>query len=397
MSGRFLPYGRPCLDEDDIAAVTEVLRGDWLTTGPRVAQFEGALAERLGAAEAVICSSGTAALHLAYLAAGIGPGDRVVVPALTFTATAAAALLVGAEVVLADVDPQSGLLRPEDLAAALERGGAPTHPPKAVTTVHLNGQAANLPALRDLARPQHMTLIEDACHAIGGGYLDGAAECRIGACDHTEFACISFHPVKTIAMGEGGAVTTNDRDAAARLRRLRHHGLEREAARLEDRTLAGQPWYHEIQSLGLNYRASDIHCALGLSQLAKLDDFVARRQALVARYDELLAPLAPHVRPVARVSWARPAWHLYAVLIDFDALGQPRGSVMKRLRAAGIGTQVHYIPLHLQPLYRRRYGALELPGAEAYYARQLSLPLFVGMTNDEVTRVVTALKSALML
>lgn len=393
MSQGFLPYAKPCLEADDRAAVDEVLRSGWLTTGPKVALFEQALADRLKAAAAVACANGTAALHLAYLAAGIGPGDRVVVPAVTFSATAAAVLLTGADVVFADTDPENGLVRPEDLVTALERAGGPA--PRAVVAVHLNGQAADMPAIAALARDREIAVFEDASHAIGGAYSDGAGEFPIGSCAHADFACFSFHAVKTLAMGEGGAVMTRDASAAATLRRLRSHGIERAPAAMANPNAANEPWFYEVQYLGLNYRASDIHCALGLSQLAKLDRLVAVRQALCNAYDRVLAPLAPHVLPIKRRPQTRPAWHLYSVLIDFAGLDRPRGEVMKALAERGIGTQVHYIPLHQQPLYRARVGPLSLPGAEAYYARQLSLPLFLDLSEEDVRKVATALQDVL--
>lgn len=394
-----LPYGRQDIDEDDLAAVAAALRSDFLTTGPLPPAFEAALAERVEAPHAVVCSSATAGLHIAAMTLDLKPGERVVVPSLTFLATATAPHLCGAEIVFADVDPDSGLMRPEDLAEALARAGGPV---RAVFPVHLNGQCVDSPALAALARDHGLSVIEDASHALGTRYAqhtDGAHDTAVGACAHADMAVFSFHPVKTIAMGEGGAVTTRDPARAERLARLRSHGLTRdpghftEAAQAFDAAGQANPWYYELHETGLNYRASDIHCALGLSQLAKLDRLVARRRDLVARYDALLEPLAPLIRPVARMPWCSAAWHLYAVLVDFPALAMERAEAMRRLRASGIGTQVHYIPLHLQPYYRARFGALSLPGAERYYARCLSLPLHTRVSDDDVERVVEALTS----
>lgn len=368
----FLPYGRHLVEDDDIDAVVRVLRGDWLTTGPTVESFERAFANRVSARHAVACSNGTAALHLGCLALGLGPGDHAVVPALTFVATANAVRLAGAEVVLADVDPETGLLTPDHLSAALARAEGPV---KAALPVHLAGQCADLDGLAEVAKAKGLTLLEDACHALGSDY---AGE-PVGNCRHGSLTAFSLHPVKIIAMGEGGVVTTNDDQLASRLGRLRNHG--RSGA--------------EMKELGLNYRASDIHCALGLSQLGKLDRFVARRRALVERYDELIGALGPSVRPVARAPDCAPAWHLYPVLVDFQALGLERAALTAALRKKGIGSQVHYLPLHRQPYYAERYGALELPGAEAYYARTLSLPLFPAMADSDVERVVAALAGAI--
>lgn len=400
MSGRFLPYGRQCLDEDDVSAVTTVLRGDWLTTGPNVEAFEAALAAKVDARFAVSCSSGTAALHLATLALGIGPGDAVVVPALTFVATANAGRFVGADIIFADVDPETGLMRADHLRGALRRVGDGNV--RAVFPVHYAGQCGDVEEIRAIADAHGLAVVEDACHAIGTVYdsRNGGAA-TIGDCRFSHMAAFSFHAVKTVSMGEGGAVTTNDETLAERLRRFRNHGLVREASAFENRALAfsgagkPNPWYYEMPEVGFNYRATDIHCALGLSQLQKLERFVDRRRALAARYDELLHPLAPTVRPLGRVEGCRPAWHLYVVLVDFEAAGIERSELMARLREAGIGTQVHYMPLHLHPYYQRLYGETNLPGAEAFYARVLSLPLFPAMHDSDVDYVVDGLAQIL--
>lgn len=395
----FLPYGRQSIDEEDIAAVTAVLRGDWLTTGPSVARFETALAETCGAEHAVACANGTAALHLAAMAAGLGPGDKAIVPSVTFLATANAVHYVGAEVVFADCDANSGLMEAKHFAAALERAGPGV---KAVLPVHLAGQCADLPAISALARRHGITVIEDAAHAIGSRYRRGGnEELPIGRGADGDFTCFSFHPVKTMTMGEGGAVTTNDARRAESLKRFRSHGMIRDPAEFEFRELAFSgagavnDWYYEMPEPGFNYRATDFQCALGLSQLGKLPQFVERRRDLVARYDRLLALLSPRIRPIDRNRDCLPAWHLYVVLIDFAELGLERGTIMRQLRARGIGTQVHYIPVHLQPFYRRQNPGLSLPGSETYYAQALSLPLFPGMEDVDVDRVIDALSDCL--
>ncbi len=387
---RFLPYGRQQIGEDDVAAVTDVLRGDTLTTGPKVAAFEQAIAGATGASHAVTCSSGTAALHLAAMALNLGPGDKVVVPALTFLATANVVRLTGAEVVFADVDAETGLMRGKELSAALLRDGSGKV--KAVFPVHYAGQCAAPGQLA--AAADGLPVVADSCHALGTAYGSGG---KIGDCRHAAMETFSFHPVKTIAAGEGGAVTTNDDALAERLRRLRNHGMTRDATSFVRDELArdgkgdANPWYYEMTELSPNYRLSDIHCALGLSQLGKLDTFCAARRALAARYDGKLAPLAPLVRPLGRVADCDPAWHLYVARIDFAALGIERAAVMARLMESGIGTQVHYLPLHMQPYYRDRYGEMSLPGAEAFYEQALSLPLFLDMEEEEVDYVVETL------
>jgi UDP-4-amino-4,6-dideoxy-N-acetyl-beta-L-altrosamine transaminase len=400
-SDRMLPYGCQAVDDDDIAAVVAVLRGDWLTTGPTTRAFEEALAERCGTAHAVACANGTAALHLACLALDIGPGDAVIVPAVTFAATANAARLAGAEIVFADVDSDNGLMGSLELRDAIARAQAAGHRLKAVLPVHLAGQCADVEEIASVARHHGLAVIDDACHAIGTTYRrhDGHWA-PVGSGLDSDMTVLSFHPVKTITSGEGGAVLTPHRQLAERLERLRGHGIVRDPAAFQDRA-AGfdqaevNPWYYEMAELGLNYRLSDLNCALGLSQLKKLDRFAAARQELAARYDHQLADLAPLLRPIARNAACRPVLHLYPVLIDFAAAGQSRGQISRSLAERGIRTQVHYIPVPRQPYYRQRYGEPSLPGADAYYRRTLSLPLFVGMADRDVDHVAATLRAML--
>lgn len=384
MSGSFLPYGRQWIDDDDIAAVTAVLRSDLLTTGPLVAQFEAAFARATGAENAVACNSGTAALHLAALSLDLAEGQAAIVPAVTFLATANVVRMTGAEVVFADADPATGLLTAETFEGARAKANGNV---RAAFPVHLNGLPCDMEALAAAARPHGIALVEDACHALG---VDG-----IGATRHSAAACFSTHPVKAIATGEGGIVTTRDGAMADRMRRLRSHGMVHDPSRFESRDMAFEgdainPWYYEMPEVGWNYRIPDILCALGISQLAKLDRFHARRRELAALYERLLAPLAPVIRPVSRSNEAH-GWHLYVIHVDFRALGTTRARFMKALRDEDIGTQVHYIPLHKQSYYRTRYGEISLPGAEEYYERCLSIPLFAGMSDDDVTRVARAI------
>lgn len=384
-----LPYGRQSLDDADIDAVVAVLRSDWLTTGPALDRLETAFASATGAQHAVACANGTAALHLAYLALGLKHGDWVVVPAVTFLATANAARFVGAEIVFADVDSKTGLMTADTLEAALAHADRRA---AAVAPVHLAGQRVDMDAVNALARRNDLFIVEDASHALGS--FDPAG--RPTGCGETcDAATFSLHPVKMIAAGEGGVVTTNDAALAQAVRRLRNHGMTRDEFSMSAQAHAADgsinPWYYEMPEPGFNYRLSDIHAALATSQLGKLERFVARRQALVERYDALLAPLAPAVRPAGRSSNGTAAWHLYVVMIDFEALSRDRAAVMGVLADRGIGSQVHYLPLHRQPYYRARYGSLDLPGADAWYARALSLPLFVDMAEADVERVVAAL------
>jgi UDP-4-amino-4,6-dideoxy-N-acetyl-beta-L-altrosamine transaminase len=379
-----LPYGRQTIEDDDIAAVAEALRGDFLTTGPTVEAFETAFAKEVGAGYAAACANGTAALHLAMLALGVQPGEACVVPSITFLATANCVRFVGGEVIFADVDPLSGLMTPDTLRAAL--GRAQGRRVRAVLPVHLRGDIVELPALAKIAAEAGAVLVEDAPHALGGTMRFGNEVARVGDCAWSAMATFSFHPVKTIATGEGGMVTTNDAALAARLKSLRSHGMVRPEG--------CEPWWYEMPEIGFNYRMPDILCALGLSQLKKLGRFVDKRRALTARYAEGLKALAPRVRLAASPDWSDPALHLLTVLIDFAGAGKDRRAVVEALKARGVGSQVHYIPVHRQPYYRDRYGALHLPGAEAWYEACLSLPLYPGMDEGEVDKVVEALAAA---
>jgi UDP-4-amino-4,6-dideoxy-N-acetyl-beta-L-altrosamine transaminase len=390
----FLPYGRQSLDDADIAAVADALRGDLLTTGPLVAKFEAAIAEAVGAAHAVVCSSGTSALHMAVRTTDVQPDEVCIVPAITFAATANAVRYEGAEVVFADVDPHTGLMTPQTLEAAIKRAGRRRI--RAVLPVHLCGNPVDVPAIRALADQAGAVVIEDACHALGTETDWGG----VGACALSALTCFSFHPVKTICTAEGGAVTTNDADVAARLKRLRNHGASRNPADfvLHDEAFEdGQmnPWWYEQSELGWNYRMPDVLCALGLSQIKKLPAFVTRRRDLVARYRALLAPLAPLVTPLESTARANPSLHLMVVHIDFEAAGMSRRMVVEALRGRGIGAQVHYIPVPRQPYYRDRYGEPDLPGADAFYGSVLSLPLHPGMRDTDPARVVEALARVL--
>ena len=382
-----LPYGRQLIEDDDVEAVVAALRSDFLAHGPMATKFEAAFAEMAGAKEGVVCASGTAALHLALAGLDVGPGDLCVVPAITFLSTATAALLCGAEVAFADVDPVSGLMTPETLAAAMAGRTV-----KAVLPVHLGGRIADMAGLSLVARAAGAAIVEDACHAVGGVDAYGHP---VGACISSDAACYSFHPVKTLAAGEGGMNTLNDPERAARLRRLRNHGVTHDPTLMSERDSLDtdgvrKPWIYEQVELGFNYRTDEMSAALGLSQLGKLGRFVARRTALADLYDAALAPLALAIHPVPRGE-GKPALHLYQVLVDFEALGVPREAVMRRLSAAGIATQVHYIPLYRQPYFKARYGEMRLAGAEAFYARVLALPLYPAMTDADVARVVEAL------
>jgi len=377
-----LPYGRQTIDDADIAAVVEVLRSPLLTCGPLVTRFEQALAAKLGAKNASVCSSGTAALHLVYAALDIGDGDEIITTPITFSATAAAAYYVGAKVRFADVDPQTGNIDPASVAALI---GPRT---KAIVAVHLGGLPVDLAALHDLADRHGIALVEDACHALGSTYHGTP----IGG-GRSAATVFSFHPVKHITTGEGGAIVTPSAALKRRIDRLRQHGVERDPSHMQQPP-AGS-WSYEVQELGWNYRLSDLSCALGIAQLAKLDRFVARRRELVALYRTALAGFTGVTAP-PESNDRESAYHLFAVAIDFARFGTTRARVTEQLAIRGIGTQVHYIPLYDHPLHKQRCGEVgPHPGADHYYARTLSLPLFPAMTDADVGEVVAQLHRAL--
>jgi len=392
----FLPYGRQSITDADIDAVVEVLRSDYLTTGPYVERFERDLAEAVGAREAVVCANGTAALHLAALTQDLTPDDVVIVPSMTFAASANCIAYCGAQVLFADVDPVTGLITDETFDAALDhfRKTQPNHRYAGAIPVHYAGRPVGLGHISRISDELGGFVIEDACHAIGTTGPDG----RIGACRASDMAVFSFHPVKTLTTGEGGAVTTDDPALARRLRLLRSHGIERDPARFDGLGFGDDndtgPWVYEMQALGFNYRLPDLNCALGVAQLKRLPEFAAKRKALVAAYQDALA--ASNLP----VSWTPTqddvVFHLFAVTIDFAALGTTRSAVMRGLRDRGIGSQVHYIPVHRQPYWQKHaLGQRELPGADRYYRNTLSLPLFADMAGDDPARVIAALSEVL--
>jgi perosamine synthetase len=376
----YLPYGRQSIEESDVDAVVEVLRSDWLTTGPKVAEFEEAFAVRVGAAHAVSFSSGTAALHAAAFAAELKSGDEAITTPLTFAATANCVLYQGATPVFADVSSDTLNLDPEQ---AEKKISVKT---RAIIPVDYAGHPADLSAIIEIAQRNDLIVIEDACHALGAEF-DGK---RVGSiADMTVF---SFHPVKHITTGEGGMVATNNVQFAQTLRRFRNHGISSDA---RQRQSAGQ-WHYEMVLLGFNYRLPDIVCALGLQQLKRLDANLARRRTIAARYTSAFSEMRGVIPPAVRDK-VNPAWHLYPIRLDLEKLTAGRAEIFRALRAENIGVNVHYIPVHYHPYYRERFGSRvgEFPVAEDAYERLVSLPMFHSMTDADVDDVISAVRKIL--
>jgi len=375
-----LPYGRHTITEDDIDAVVEVLRSDWLTTGPAVERFENAIAAYTGASHAVAVSSGTAALHAVMHALGIRPGDEVVVPPITFAATANAVVYCGGTPIFADVKPGSLLLDP---ARVVEKITSRT---RAVVAVDYAGQPCDYDELREIARQHNLALVADACHAIGATYKNR----KVGTL--ADLTAFSFHPVKHITTGEGGMITTNEAGFAKRMRAFRNHGITTDH---KERNEKGS-FFYEMVDLGFNYRISDFQCALGTSQLRKLPLWLKQRESIARKYDEQLR-VVKGVRPLEGHPDRTHAYHLYVIRLDLQTGSSPRAKVFAALRQQGIGANVHYLPVHLHPFYRTRFGYGEglCPVAEAAYEEILSLPIYPQMDDADVLRVVDSLEKAL--
>lgn len=385
---RPIPYGRQSISEQDIQAVVDVLRSDWLTQGPAIDRFERTVATYCGAAHAVAVNSATSALHIACLAAGLGPGDTAWTSPNTFVASANCALFCGARIDFVDIDPRTYNMSVEALAKKLETADRAGTLPKVIIPVHFAGQSCDMKRIAELARRYGITVIEDASHAIGGRYQDTV----VGSCVYSDMAVFSFHPVKIITTGEGGMVVTNRKELASKLARLRSHGITRDPA-----SMLGEPdgpWYYQQLELGYNYRMTDIQAALGTSQMQRLDEFVSRRHALAKRYDEALRAM-----PIT-LPWQDPdsfsAYHLYVIRLDHTRMMKPHRTVFEGLRQHGIMVNLHYIPVHTQPYYRRMgFSGGDFPEAERYYSEAISLPLYYGLTEQDQDRVIESLRKTL--
>ena len=375
-----LPYARQSVDATDLAAVAAVLQSDWLTTGPKVAEFERSFAAAVGAGEAVAVSSGTAALHAAMQALAIGPGDEVIVPALTFAATANAVVYLGGRPVFADVDAATLLIDPDQLERLI------TPRTRAVLAVDYAGQPCDYGALGEIARRHGLALVSDACHSLGAAYRGQP----VGSL--ADLSTFSLHPAKAITTGEGGIVTTNDPGLARRMREFRQHGISLDRPPPDGEN----PWFYEQIELGFNYRLTDFQAALGISQLERLPKFIARRQATARRYDAAFAGLAA-AKPLAVRADLEHAYHLYVLRLDPRRLAADRAMILRALRAEGLGVQVHYIPVHLHPYYQRHFDTRpgSCPTAEEAYEQIVSLPIFPAMTDADAGDVIAAVHKVL--
>ncbi|MHA7834811.1 MAG: UDP-4-amino-4,6-dideoxy-N-acetyl-beta-L-altrosamine transaminase [Algiphilus sp.] len=380
-----IPYGRQVISNDDILAVEAVLRSDFLTQGPVLPRFERAVADRVGAAHAVAANSATSVLHIACLALDLGPGDLLWTSPITFVASANCGRYCGAEVDFVDIDPETFNICPQALEAKLEAAEQAGRLPKVIVAVHMCGQSPDMARIAELARARGVRLIEDASHAIGADYQGRP----VGGCQYSDVTVFSFHPVKIITTAEGGMAVTNDAGLAARMDRLRSHGITRDPELMTH--APDGPWYYQQLELGWNYRMTEIQAALGLSQLDQLDAFIQRRRELADQYDDLLGNLP--LRCPGRQAGAASSWHLYVIRLEKAVRHR---TVFEALRADGIGVNLHYIPVHLQPYYRELgFGPGDFPASEDYYSRAVSIPLHAGLTDDEQAQVVETLKGVL--
>lgn len=385
-----IPYGKHHIDEDDIQAVVDVLRSGILTQGPSVGAFERAIANYVGAKHAVALSSGTAALHLAALVAGIEPGRTLITSPNTFVASANAGIYAAGEVAFADIDPLTLNMSPQALELAISANPGT----RAIVPVHFAGLPCDMTSIKAMADGAGAAVIEDAAHALGAKYSDGR---RVGCCAHSLMTIFSFHPVKAIAAGEGGMITTNDEAVYRRLISLRSHGISKlgdpqQWPAAMDTNVVRDPWYYEMQEIGFHYRISDLQCGLALSQFKKIEKFMERRRYLVKRYDAAFSSMKC-CRPGQSMGRDQSGHHLYVLRIDFESIGQHRGDLMRALKARGIGSQVHYIPVPSQPFYRRMGHNPDLyPNAQNYYREALSIPLFYDLSDTQQDLVIQAIK-----
>lgn len=373
---KFIPYGHQRIDAEDIKEVAKVLKSDWITQGPKVEKFEEAVAKYCGVKYAVAVSSGTAALHAAYAVAGIKPGDEVITTPLTFAATANAVVYCGGKPVFVDVQEDTRNIDPKNIENKI------TNKTKAIAPVDLGGHPCDLNKIKKIAERQELLTIEDAAHALGSEYKGK----KVGQL--SDMAILSFHPVKHITTGEGGMILTNSKDFYEKLKVFRNHGMVKNPKK--------GGWYYEIEKPGYNYRLTDIQCALGLSQLKKIRKFIKERRKIVAKYNKKFNGIKEIMLPRER-SYVKSAWHIYPIQLNLEKLRVSRKKIFEEMRKEGLGVQVHYIPLHLQPFYKKNFGYKkgDFPIAERYYERAITLPLFPRMTSEEVNRVIQVVKKVI--
>jgi perosamine synthetase len=399
----FIPYGQQDIDDRDISAVVDVLKGDFLTQGPSVDVFEETFGKFVGAKHVVAVSNGTAGLHLAYLAAGIGPGDAVIVPAITFAATANAVLYCGGTPIFADIDPSTLCISSTSISRCIEIARSAGLNTKCIAPVHFAGLPCDMGPIMEIARKENLIVIEDACHAFGAEYhLPGRkAFQRVGSIEDRHMTVFSFHPVKHMTTAEGGVVTTSDTDLGKKLRMLRTHGITKFAPDFLNRDHAFEnglpnPWYNEMQMLGLNYRLCDIQAALGTSQLSRASAFVARRKQIAAIYDDAFKNQTNIIPAPSGPVQSRHSYHLYPLQLNFEKIGLSRRSFMGSLKEMGIGSQVHYLPVPWHPFYEQNpklWMADSLTNAPSFYQAELSIPMYSKMSDEMVSRVIRGVMS----
>jgi len=390
MSGHIKSYGQHYLDNNDFLEIQKVLKSDFITQGPTIKKFENKISQKVGSKEALVCSSGTSALHLALISINIKEGDYVIIPAITFLAAANSVKYLNAKIIFTDVNHESGLVEPENLEKTIQEckklnilGKV-----KAFIPVHLNGQCVDLKPINYICKKNNIKIIEDSCHALGSKYkpLNSNKKYKIGDCSFSDISTFSFHPVKNITTGEGGALTFNKKEIKKKLKVFRNHGIIK----------SKKFFNYEVKELGFNYRLSDINCALGLSQLKKINYFIRKRKNLFDYYNKKISNLSLYLKPIKTYKYCEPAWHLYVVRIDFKKIKVNKNKFAKELLKKGIGSQVHYVPLIFQPLYKKELRISNYKGAKEYYKNCLTLPLSVNMRYRDIDYIVFHIKKIIM-
>ncbi len=388
---KMIPYGQQSINKKDVQEVVKVLKSGWISQGPKIGEFERALAKYCKAKYAVAVSSGTAALHLAYLAAGIKRGDEIITSPMTFVATSNAALYAGATPIFADIQPQDININPTEIVKHINKKT------RALVPVHFTGQPCDMREIKKIAVRHKLIVIEDGAHALGAGYRIAGKEYKVGSCSHSDMCIFSFHPVKSITTGEGGAITTNNKDIYEKLIQLRAHGVVRDGKKFINKNLAFEkrqgkacqaPWYYEVQNLGFNYRITDIQCALGISQLSRLDSFIGNRTRIAKIYNKAFSNLEG-LKLIQQAKGKHSAHHLYVIQFELKKIKKTRMQLFEELKRQGLGVQIHYLPVPLNPIYQGlRQKKSDYPNAIIYYEAAVSIPIFSSMTPRQVKQVI---------